>query len=169
LLVITYVLFGAEPDTLQTGQPNPLALLPTALTVLVGLAAVPLLLALVRRPTVAADHYALTVRPGIVRTLLLPWAYVAEVAAYGARDDPFLLVRCGVRRDGRLGDRPRWWDRGVLRAAIRADRTRRATAPALASYDVAVRIGEFSGAPEAQLASLASFAPEHVRVANALR
>lgn len=167
-IVIAYVLFGAEPATLESGQRNTLAALPAAAAVLFGVILLPLLLALVRRPAVAADHYGLTVRPGILRTLLLPWAHVAEVAAYGRPDEPYLLVRCGAQHDDRLGDRPRWWDRAVLRSAIRASRAYRGTGPAVAAYDLAVRMGEFLGAPETQLASLTAVVPEHVLLTNEL-
>jgi hypothetical protein len=168
VIVIAYVLFGAEPKTLESGRVNPLAAVPSVMISTFGVLAVPLLLALVRRPAVAADHYGLTLRPGILRTLLLPWANVVEVAAYGVRDDPYLLVRFDGRSDDRLGDRPRWWDRSVLRAAVRASRTYRGTGPAVAAYDVAVRMGEFLGAPEMQLASLTAMVPDHVLVTNEL-
>jgi hypothetical protein len=167
IVVIGYVLFGAEPLRLESGRANPLALVPIGLAILLGLAATPFLLALFRRPAVAADHYALSIRPGILRTLLLPWARIVEIAAYGMRDEPFLLVRCGNRRD-RLGDRPRWWDRFVLRAAIRSSRAHRGEGPAVAAYHVAVRMDEFVGDPAAQLAALAAFAPHHVFVADEL-
>jgi hypothetical protein len=131
--------------------------------------ATPFVVALVRRPLVAADHYALSVRPGILRTLLLPWARVIEIAAYGARDEAFLLVRCRDGETGRLGDSPRWWDQAVLRAVIRSDRTHHGDGSRVARFDVAVRMDEFIGDPAAQLAALATFAPYHVVVAEALR
>ncbi|MBX6722698.1 MAG: hypothetical protein IRY92_05630, partial [Dactylosporangium sp.] len=74
VVLVGFVLFGAEPERLESGRPNPLAFIPTGLSVLFVLAATPFVLALFRRPVVAADHYALSVRPGILRTLLLPWA-----------------------------------------------------------------------------------------------
>lgn len=166
-IVIGYVLFGAEPERLESGRSNPLALVPTGLAVLFVLTATPYVLALVRRPIVAVDHYALVVRPGILRTLLLPWARIAEIAAYGPREDAFLLVRCD-QRAGRFGDRPRWWDRFVLRSAVRASQVRRRRGPSPRRYDVAVRMSEFVGDPAAQLASLAAFAPHHVLVADDL-
>lgn len=170
-IVIAYVLFGSEPQRLEPGRLNPLALVPVGLVVVVVLGGTPFVMALLRRPWVAADHYALTVRPGILRTLLLPWARVVEITAYGQRDEPFLLVRCGSRRDGRddrLGDRPGWWDRFVLRSAIRASRAHRGMGPAVSAYHMAVRMDEFVGDPAAQLAALATFAPQHVIVADEL-
>jgi hypothetical protein len=166
-VVIGYVLFGSEPGRLESGRRNPLALVPVGLAVLFGLVAVPRVVALFRRPLVAADHYALSIRPGILRTLLLPWARIAEIAAYGLRDEPFLLVRYGSRQ-GRLGDRLHWWDRFALRAAIRASRVHRGEGPDVRAYHVAVRMDEFVGEPEAHLASLAAFAPHHVVVTDEL-
>jgi hypothetical protein len=163
-IVTAFVLFGSEPETLESGRANPLAAVPTVAILLFVMLALPLLLALVRRPTVAADHYGLTVRPGILRTLLLPWAHIEEVAAFGLREEPFLLVRCGGQRD-RLGDSPRWFDRFVLRAAARASR---GTGPSVLAYDVAVRMTEFVGAPDTQIASLISIAPDHVILTNSL-
>jgi hypothetical protein len=163
-IVVMFVLFGSEPETLESGEANPLAAVPTGAIVVFAVLAVPLLLALVRRPTVAADHYGLTVRPGILRTLLLPWAHVEEVAAYGVREEPYLLVRCGGRRDP-LGDSPHWFDRAVLRAAARASR---GDGPTVKAYDVAVRMREFVGAPDHQLASLAAVVPGHVVMTNGL-
>jgi len=158
-------LFGAEPERLESGRSNPLAFVPTGLSLLFALAATPFVLALLRRPLVTADHYALSVRPGMLRTLLLPWAGIAEITAYGVPDDAFLLVRCD-RRARRLGDRPRWWDRSVLRAAVRSTRELRRPGRPIEEYDLAVRMNEFVGDPAAQLASLAAFAPRHVMVAD---
>ncbi|HET8640462.1 MAG TPA: hypothetical protein VFM37_00900, partial [Pseudonocardiaceae bacterium] len=106
------------------------------------------------------------VRPGFLRTLLVPWAYVAEVTTYTSRGETFLLVRCHGRRDGRLGDWPRCWDRSVLRSAVRISRMQRGRGSAVTGYHLAVRIGEFVGTPQAQLASLRSVAPDHVVVAD---
>jgi hypothetical protein len=154
-----WVLFGAEPDRLDSGAANPLALVPPITTLLAALAACVLLLAVVRRPLVEADHYALTVRPGALRTLLLPWASVAEVAAVTVRGEPLLLVRCDAARGrGRPGDRPRWCDRGVLRS----------TGAAVNGYHLAVRMDEFAGAPRSQLAALAAWVPEQVIVTDRL-
>lgn len=165
--VVVFVLFGNEPRRLESGRINLLALAPAGAALLFVLVAIPFVLALFRRPVVAADHYALTVRPGILRTLMLPWARIVEIAAYGAKDEPFLLVRCGGRRS-QLGDWPGWLDRAVLRAAARTGRAH-GTAAAVAAYDVAVRLDEFAGSPAAQISALAAFAPDHVIVANELR
>jgi hypothetical protein len=157
LAAISWVMFGAEPDRLSSGAANPLALVPPVATVLALLVAAGLLLMVARRPRVAADHYALTVRPGGLRTLLLPWATVAEVAGVAVRGEPLLLVRCATART-RLGDRPRWCDRGVLRAS----------GAAVAGFHLAVRMDEFAGSPRAQLAALAAWVPDQVQVTDQL-
>ncbi|MPZ27159.1 MAG: hypothetical protein GEV12_12300 [Micromonosporaceae bacterium] len=154
----TWVLFGAEPDRLGSGATNPLALVPTVATLLVGLAAAGMLLTVARRPLVVADHYALTVRPGALRTLLLPWATVTEVAGVTVRGEPLLLVRCRTASRRRSGDRPRWFDRAVLRAA----------GAAVTGYDLAVRMDEFAGSARGQLAALAAWVPEQVAVTDRL-
>jgi hypothetical protein len=158
VVAATWVLFGTEPDRLDSGEVNPIALVPLAATVLVALAGAPLLLATVRRPMVMANHYGLTVRPGVMRVLLIPWAQVSELAGVVIKGEPLLLVRCGATR-ARLGDRPRWCDQAVLRAAGRA----------AAAFDLAVRMDEFAGRPAAQLASLAAWAPDQIRVTDQLR
>jgi len=157
LAAAAWVLFGPEPDRLTSGAANPLALVPPAATGLAAVAVAVQLLTVARRPRVAADHYALIVRPGAWRTLLLPWAIVAEVAGARIRGEPLLLVRCAPAR-GRLGDRPRWCDRAVLRAA----------GGAAAGYHLAVRMDEFAGHPRSQLAALAVWVPEQVRVNDQL-
>lgn len=150
-----WVLFGTEPERLASGERNPLAVLPYATTVLLVVAAIPLVLVAIRRPVVVADHYGLTVRPGCLRTLLLPWAEVAEVAAVMVRGEPLLVVRYG--RPGRYGpvggDQPRWFDQAVLRSG----------GGALAGYQLAVRMDEFAGDPSQRLAILAAVAPGQVR------
>ena len=164
-----YVLFGGEPIRLASGQINLLALIPTGLAVLSVIGTAPFALAIFRRPLVGVDRYALLVRPGILRTLLLPWAKVDEIAAYGVRDDAFFLVRCRGRADW-LGDRPGWWDRFALRAvAARRDHPGAGRRAAIMDgYDVAVRMSDFVGDPAAQLAAIAVFAPRHVTVADDL-
>jgi hypothetical protein len=124
---------------------------------LVVVAAIPLVLAVVRRPLIVADHYALSIRPGIWRTLLVPWAGITEVAAVTVREVPLLLVRCDPVRS-RSGDRLRWWDQRVLRSG--GDLT--------AGYHLAVRMDEFVGEPAAQLVALAAWAPGQVYVTNRL-
>jgi hypothetical protein len=151
-----WILFGTEPDRLADGSANPLARLPVwtaaVMVVVLVLACVPL----VRRPLVAASHYALSVRPGAFRTLLVPWAGVAEVVVVAAAGEDYLLVR--LRRGFEAGgDRPTRWEQVALREAAR----RR---PDSAGYDLAVRLREFAGPPAGNLASLAAYAPEAVRI-----
>jgi hypothetical protein len=57
-----------------------------------------------------------------------------------------------------LGDRPTWVDRGVLHSALRTPTAR------ASEYDLAVRVRDFLGEPNAQLATLAAFAPDHVAI-----
>lgn len=150
-----WLLFGAEPDRLASGASNPLALVPTVTAALMAAAAAPWLVAIVRRPRVAADHYALTVRPGSLRTLLLPWAGITELARRPVGGVPLLLVRLRYRHRAAGGSRVRWWDRHLLRRA----------GPDLAdSYDLAVRMDEFTGPAQARLAELAAWAPRHVHL-----
>lgn len=156
-----WLLFGGEPRVLDTGEANPLAVIAPASVVVAALGALPFVLAVLRRPVVAANHYALHVRPTWLRTLVLPWARIAKVAAYRVDDELYLLVRCWETLD-RLGDRPKWIDRSVLRAAERAA----ADTERLAGFHLAVRMRDFTGAPTAQLASLAAFAPDHVALAG---
>ena len=163
LTAAMWVMFGAEPDRLASGGANPLAAVPAASGLAMGLMAGPLLLALARRPVVAADHFALVIRPGVVRTLVLPWAQVAEIAGVPVRGRPVLLVRCTEQRHG-PGDRPRWWDQAVLRAARRGAGDHRG---AVGAFHLAVRMDEFTGSPPDQLAALAAWAPRHVRVTRA--
>jgi hypothetical protein len=162
VLGLAWVLFGNEPAQLDDGAANPLAVV---LPVAVALAVVgygPLVLAFARRPLVAANHYALTVRPGMVRTLVLPWARIARVAVQRIGRERYLLVGCRQSLDA-LGDRPTWLDQGVLRAVMRVSRAGRALAGA---YDLAVRMRDFVGEPSAQLATLAAFAPDHVLITD---
>ena len=158
---VVFLLFGGEPAHLGAGVTNPLAHVPMWAVGLAVLGAVPFLLALLRRPVVAANHYALTVRPGWVRTLVLPWARVAEVAIADVEGEQYLLVRCGSGLD-RLGDRPRWVDQAVLRRVVHGN------ARVGMRFDVAVRLRDFVGGTDGRIAALAAFAPDHVLVANQL-
>ncbi len=106
----------------------------------------------------AANHYALTVRPGVFRTMVLPWAQLAELCIREIDEEAILLIRCGPRGP-RTADWPRWWDQAALRAARGGDTER-----AAAAYDLAVPMDEFEGKPEALLAELAQWAPGHVAV-----
>lgn len=158
VIAAVLLLFGGEPDQLDNGQPNRLANLPMWTEVIAAVGAVPFVLAVIRRPRIAANHFALTVRPGWVRTLVLPWVHVAEVAVTEVDGERYLLVRC--RPDpGRMGDTPRWVDQTVLRALVR-DGSRKAR-----HFDLAVRMRDFNPAAESQLAALAAFAPDHVLIA----
>jgi hypothetical protein len=162
LVGIVFLLFGGEPTRLNNGRLNPLAATPTWTIVGVILGALPFALAVLRRPIVAANHFAVSVRPAWVRTLVLPWTLVSEVAVYEIDDELYLLVRCRGSLD-RLGDQPRWMDRSVLRAVLRDSGSDR---PVFAHFDLAVRMRDFVGHPAAQLSTLAAFAPDHVIVEN---
>jgi hypothetical protein len=163
-LGLVWLLFGGEPAELDTGRRNPLVyVLPVAVAVVL-LGALPLLLPVLRRPVVAANHFALTVRGGWWRTLIMPWAKVAEVAAYRVGGTPYLLVRCRQSLDsGR--DMPRWLDQAVLRAAMR---DRRRGDPSVGDFHLAVRMEDFVGGSSALVATLAAFAPDDVPVAGDL-
>lgn len=152
-----WLLFGSEPNRLASGEANLLALVPEVAALLVVAAAFPLLLAVFRRPLIVADHYALSVRPGSRRTLLLPWAGIAEVAAATVREEPLLLIRFDSVRT-RLGDRPGWADQRLLRTG----------GAATSGYQLAVRLDEFVGKPAELLAALAAWAPGQVRFTNRL-
>jgi len=161
---IVWVLFGTEPGQLTSGMPNPLAPLPAIVTGLAALGAVPPLVCVLRRPLVAANHYALSVRPGALRTHVLPWALVDRVAVANTPHGRYLLVRY---RDvlANLDRRPGWWDRRPLRRLARSgDRGRQASA----GYDLAVSMAEFVGGPGSLMAAVAAFAPDHVVLAGEL-
>jgi len=161
VLAPAWLLFGAEPGRLETGALNPLALILPGLSLAFGILIGLPLLALIRRPIVTADHYALTVRPGVVRTLVLPWAHLVELAAVEVDAEPVLLVRCGPRDRQRSADWPRWWDRAELRSARRASRYE-----PIAAYDLAVPMTDFVGRPAALLQALSHYAPAHVTVVS---
>ena len=152
------LIFGDEPWEAANGAVNPLALVAPTVVGLFALLLVPHALALVRRPLVAADHYALTVRPGVLRTLVLPWAQLAELAAVEIDDERFLLVRC-LSGTTKLGDRPRWVDQAHLRSV------RRVTTAADA-YHLAVPMDDFVGRPAELLGQLAAYAPAHVAIVD---
>ncbi len=151
-----WLIFGSEPRAAADGALNPLVLIVPSLLVGFGVALVPPAIGLVRRPLLAADHYAVTVRPGILRTLVLAWAQLAELAVVEVDSEVFLLLRCNAL-PVRSADLPRWWDQAYLRS-VRRDL---ATASA---YDLAVPIGDFVGEPGDLVAELASLAPAHVAV-----
>jgi hypothetical protein len=162
VLGLVLLLFGDEPARLDDGATNPLATIPAVAVVVALVGAVPFILALVRRPVVAANHYALTVRPGVLRTLVLPWSHITGVAVRRVGREHYLLVGCRRALDA-LGDHPRWIDQGALRTLLRGSRHARAAA---ADYDLAVRMRNFVGEPNAQLGTLAAFAPDHVLIAS---
>lgn len=156
-----FLIFGAERAELAGGRTNPLAYLPAIVlaAALLGLAAA--LLPLLRRPAFVADRYALRVRPGCLRTVVLPWVDVLEVVGspvvIGAQTQQYLLV-CRDRAPNRRGARPRWWDRAVLREAVRRG------GPGYRRYDLALRMDDFDEPPVAQLAMLVRLAPSHVHI-----
>lgn len=154
----SWLLFGGEPTDAGNGALNPFALVVPLVGTLFGLWVGVQVLALVRRPIVAANNYALTVRPGVVRTLVMPWAQITELAMVEVDDEPFLLVQCAPRRY-RSGDWPRWWDKTHLRSAKRA-------AAAVSAYDLAVPMTDFVGTPMKLLAELALWAPDHITIAD---
>jgi hypothetical protein len=153
-----WLLFGAEPWVIDDGAVNPFALVVPLLGALFGLLILVQILAIVRRPAVSADHYAVSVRPGVVRSLVLPWAQIAELAAMEVDDEPLLLIRCRPQRS-RSADWPRWWDKAHLRKARRV-------ATVVTAYDLAVPMSDFAGTPRNLLAQLAWWAPAHVTVAD---
>ncbi len=156
-----WLLFGGEPKQLSSGMVNPLAYLPHLAVLGFGIGLIPVLSAVIRRPMVTADSYALTVRPGSFRTLVLPWVRISDIGIYPVtlQDDPepILLVRC-VERHGQLGDTPSWFDQGVLRSAAKA------AGGAIGGYDVAVRLGDFVGDYRRHLGAITMFAPERVGI-----
>jgi hypothetical protein len=160
VLGLAWMLFGDEPALLDDGSPNPLTVVMPLAAALAFVGCLPLVLALVRRPLVAVDHYALTVRPGAVRTLVLPWARITYVTARRIGRESYLLVRCRRELEA-LGDHPTWLDQRALRAALRAPRAGR-----VQEFDLAVRLRDFVGQANAHLTTLAGLAPAHVFIAG---
>ena len=162
LVALIRGLFGDEPQTLDSGASNPLADVPMWTAWLVAAGAVPVVLAVVRRPRVGANHFALTVRPGWIRTLVLPWSRVGEVAAVEVSGERYLVVRLQTGLDS-TGTNPAWVDQTVLRELVKVGgRSAR-------GVDLAVRLRDFNGTPEGQLTALAAFAPDQVKINNRLR
>ncbi|WP_432983871.1 hypothetical protein [Dactylosporangium sp. CA-233914] len=160
-VLLVRALFGDEPETLDSGAHNPLAELPMWTAGLAAAGAAPIALSVARRPRVAANHFALTVRPGWVRTLVLPWSRVGEVAAIEVAGERYLTVRLQPGLD-RTGSNPAWVDQTVLRKLAKAsDHGAR-------GISLAVRLRDFNGSPDGHLAALAAFAPDQVQVANRL-
>lgn len=154
-------LFADEPEVLPSGADNVLADLPMWTVVLATVGATPLVLAVVRRPRVGANHFALTVRPGWIRTLVLPWSRVAQVTLMEVGGEQYLLVRLRAGLD-RTGTNPAWLDQNVIRELSKTPSKR------TSGFDVAVRLRDFAGGPDGQLAALAAFAPDQVLIANQL-
>ncbi|GAA1754293.1 hypothetical protein GCM10009681_26830 [Luedemannella helvata] len=160
------LLFGGEPTRLpDTGRMNPLAIVVPSLAGAFGVVLAGTVLAAVRRPYVAADAEALRLRPGIGRTLVLPWQRVAELTLVPIRRRALLLVRCAEAGPDTApgGARPHWWDQGVLRDA----RQLRSVEP-LNDYDVAIYLDDFVGVPYDLLESLEPYAPDHVLLIDKL-
>jgi hypothetical protein len=159
IIAVAMLLFGDESDTLETGGRNPLAVIPMWTAILVVAGGIPFTLNVARRPRVAANHFALTVRPGYVRTLVLPWSRIAEVTTANVAGERYLLVRIHAGAD-RVGNSPHWLDKCVLRELAR-EGSRKAK-----EFDLAVRMRDFTPAVAGQMGALAAFAPDHVLIAN---
>jgi hypothetical protein len=161
-LGLILLLFGDEPARLDSGATNPLATIPPVAVIVALIGATPLVVSVFRRPMVAANHYALTVRPGMLRTLVLPWSHITGLVVHQDGTEAYLLVGCRRALDA-LGDHPRWTDQAVLRSLERGARAGRGIT---SEFDLAVRVRDFVGEPNAQLATLAAFAPDHVMIAS---
>jgi hypothetical protein len=153
-----WLVFGNEPRTTADGAVNPFALVPWLGAGLFAVVLAPQVLALVRRPYVAGDHYALTVRPGVGRTLVLPWVELEEVCVTEVDEERVLLVR--LRPLSRhSGDQPGWWDQGHLRATVRE-------ASWVRAYHLAVPLSDFADGSDDLLVEAAGWAPGHVTLVN---
>lgn len=153
-----WLMFSGEPLRTGDGALNPLAMLGPGAALLFLVGVVAQVVVFVRRPVIGFDYFALTVRPGCGRTLVLPWSQLAELAVLDLDRAVFLLIRCQPRRRG-SGDRPRWWDQGALRAVERR-------AAGASGYDLAVPMAGFVGTPEGLLAEVATRAPAHLILAR---
>jgi hypothetical protein len=162
VVILVRGLFGDEPETLGSGAHNTLADIPMWTVALAVAGAAPVVLAIVRRPRVGANHFALTVRPGWVRTLVLPWSRVGEVVAIETSGERYLIIRLREGLD-RTGTNPAWVDQTVLRELTKTG------ARQSRHVNVAVRLRDFNGSPDGQLAALAAFAPDQVLIANRLK
>lgn len=162
-----WLLFGDEPAVLDGGATNPLVDLPLVVTVLAALGAVPMVTAVFRRPIVAANQHALVVRPGVFRTLSIPWLAIAEISVGTVGHERFLLIR---RRPGISvpGARPHWLDQAALRrwrkaeAALGSQRQGANRSDRWADFELAVPMADFAGSAQAGLTALAAFAPDTV-------
>ncbi|GLZ76919.1 hypothetical protein Afil01_17260 [Actinorhabdospora filicis] len=161
ILALTRYLFAMEPDMLDTGVPNPLRHAEAFVAGVLIAGTIPYAYRLMRLPKLEVNHFGLIVRPGALRTLVLPWVHIEQVAVYtAAKGRTYLLIACDGHQ-GRLGDRPGYGDRIVLREALHL------TGGMLADFDLAVRSRDFADTPSAQLAQLSAFAPAHVDVVDA--
>jgi hypothetical protein len=166
LIGTLYALVRTEPDTLDSGEPNPVAALPWFFLVMAVLGATSFLLPLVRPPKLMVNHFGLRVRPGFGKSLLIPWSNVEELAAIHVgsrrRGTSYLLFAADVYLGRGGSDRPGFLGRSVLREANRA------TEGLVAGFDLAVRCKDFATEPQQLLARLASYAPGHVQVVDRL-
>lgn len=151
-----WLLFGGEAGQLEGGGQNPLAAVPVVVTTMAVLGGAAMVVPIVVRPTVAADHYALLVRTGLGRRLALPWAQVAEVAVITVGHERHLLVRYAAGA-GDTCARPGWVERAPLRRVLRP-----AAGGRWDRFDLAVPMRDFVGSVDSQLAALAAFAPDTV-------
>lgn len=158
-VALVALFFGDEPELLADGSHNVLSALPKWSVVIALLGSVWLVHNVFRRPKVAASHYALTVRPGTRRTLVLPWANVEHIAVVEIGGEPILLIRCRSAVTA-LGNQPHWCDRSVMRDLAKSGD------PLLARFDLAVRMNDFVGDPAGRVAAIAAFAPDHVVIAT---
>lgn len=159
-------LVRTEPDTLDSGEANPVVALPGFFGVIVAVGAVFFLMPLIRPPQLHVNHFGLRVRAGFGKVLLIPWSNVEELAAItvgsGRKGHSYLLLATDVYLGRGGSDRPGFIDRSVLREATRA------TEGLVAGFDLAVRCGDFKPDAQQLLASLTSFAPGHVQVVDRL-
>ncbi|MBO3734205.1 hypothetical protein [Glycomyces niveus] len=166
LIVGLFLLVRTEPETLDSGEPNPVAALPGFFTVMALLGAASFLVPLVRPPKLMVNHFGLRVRAGFGKSLLIPWSNVEELAAIHVgskrRGASYLLFAADSYLGRGGSDRPGFLGRSVLREANRA------TEGLVAGFDLAVRCKDFALEPQQLLARLASFAPGHVQVVDRL-
>ena len=162
LLLVAFV-FHDEKAVLDNGAANPLAHVTWFAAGALALGLLPYVYRLVRLPRLEVNHFGLIVRPGASRTLVLPWVHIEQLAGYTVRDRrrtrTYLLIACDGHQ-GRLGDRPGYTDRIVLREAVHM------TGGVVRGFDLAVRMRDFADAPAAQLAQLSAYAPTHVDVVD---
>ncbi len=159
-------LVHTEPGTLDSGESNPVVVLPGFFTVMALLGVLFFLVPLLRPPKLSVNHFGLRVRPSFGKVLLIPWSNVEELAAITVgsrrRGHSYLLLATDVYLGRGGSDRPGFIDRSVLREANRA------TEGLVAGFDLAIRCNDFDLKAQQLLARLASFAPGHVQVVDRL-